>query len=375
MVKSRNAWLDVLRGLAILGVVFCHSIQMVDTYFYKNSSKVFSNFFNLGRYGVALFFFLSGWLLASIYNLSKHGIKKSYWLKRSARIYPLWLLFLLVAFLRWSFTDSGRLNSPLRIQPGQSEILHSWGGVIFLTITFTLFISSSLWNGVIPGGWSIQSEVAHYVLFPLLRRWSLNGILLACFLLNAITLILIQVKELFIPSQNLMLQALDAWIRWSIFTTISYFVLGIVGFKIANKYQNFRSNKKDLFSEINLYLTFLFLLSFIAVPYPFGNQVEGLGFVCIMVFISRVSLRIPRLSQGLQLLGKYSYFIYFMHFILLASVNWILERIFFTDSLRTVQEIAFFITTTYVLMFSLLFAVPSMKFFERPIMNFASRVR
>ena len=110
-------------------------------------------------------------------------------------------------------------------------------------------------------------------------------------------------------------------------------------------------------------------------PYPFGNQVEGLGFVCIMVFISRVSLRIPRLSQGLQLLGKYSYFIYFMHFILLASVNWILERIFFTDSLRTVQEIAFFITTTYVFMFSLLFAVPSMKFFERPIMNFASRVR
>jgi peptidoglycan/LPS O-acetylase OafA/YrhL len=172
-----------------------------------------------------------------------------------------------------------------------------------------------------------------------------------------------------------MLQALDAWIRWSIFATISYFILGIVSFKIANKYQNFRSNKKDLFSEINLYLTILFLLSFIAVPYPFGNQVEGLGFVCIMVFISRVSLRIPRLSQGLQLLGKYSYFIYFMHFILLASVNWILERIFFTDSLRSVQEIAFFIITTYVLMFSLLFAVPSMKFFERPIMNFASRVR
>jgi peptidoglycan/LPS O-acetylase OafA/YrhL len=73
---------------------------------------------------------------------------------------------------------------------GESNFLHSPAGVIVLTLSFTLFFSASLWNSVIPGGWSIQAEVAHYILFPFIRRRSLNSVLKIVAVVNIFTSVL-----------------------------------------------------------------------------------------------------------------------------------------------------------------------------------------
>ena len=80
--KQRNSWLDVLRGLAIFGVVSVHSIHTTDVFIAQSvKSSDFSFLMSLGKYGVELFFFLSGWLLASIYGLSGNKVGKPYWVR------------------------------------------------------------------------------------------------------------------------------------------------------------------------------------------------------------------------------------------------------------------------------------------------------
>jgi len=54
---ERSHWLDVLRGLAIFGVVAVHSIQSTDSLVLHNKSEFFFWMVSLGKYGVELFFF------------------------------------------------------------------------------------------------------------------------------------------------------------------------------------------------------------------------------------------------------------------------------------------------------------------------------
>lgn len=71
--KSRNSYLDVLRGLAIVGVVSVHSIQYTELIIIEHSgpqSGTLTYFLSYGKYGVELFFFLSGFLLMSLYPLN-----------------------------------------------------------------------------------------------------------------------------------------------------------------------------------------------------------------------------------------------------------------------------------------------------------------
>ena len=94
--RTRSDYLDILRGIAIFGVVTFHTIQLTDEIVLIHAGQpksIFTDFFNLGAYGVELFFVLSGWLLASIYQ-TEGIIGKSYWVRRLAKIMPLWVIFL-----------------------------------------------------------------------------------------------------------------------------------------------------------------------------------------------------------------------------------------------------------------------------------------
>ena len=60
-VNKRNLWIDVLRGLAILGVVLVHTMQTTNSLLVGDRSVAFTYLIELGRYGVEVFFFISGW--------------------------------------------------------------------------------------------------------------------------------------------------------------------------------------------------------------------------------------------------------------------------------------------------------------------------
>lgn len=370
-LSERNNWLDVVRGLAIFGVVSVHSIQLTDNILLTNTSYFFTLFASLGRYGVEVFFFLSGWLLATIYGLSGEPLGKSYLARRVGKIYPLWISFMLFNLLRWKFTDSGNINSVTN----DKSLLHSTAVVIILTLTFSLFVSDSLWNNVIPGGWSIQAEIAHYLLFPLIRNRSLNSILKIAVLINFTTSILYILRLNMNYFPPLFLQILDAWFRLGLYSTFGYFLIGILSYLSYIKIKESKGINLN-FNHLNISpnVFIVFCLSLLVIPCPFGNQFEAIGYLGITILVSLGILRNKKISSFFQFLGRYSYFIYFGHFVALMSASWVIQRTTIIESESTSQQVIFAFIFVYTLTISSLLAIPSMKYFEKPIIRMAHKV-
>ena len=94
---SRLGWLDALRGIAALVVVFDHSSYS----FLAELRRALMPAFNTSRYGIMVFFLVSGYIIPA--SLERRGSVRAFWVGRAFRIYPLWLAVvtgvLLVALL------------------------------------------------------------------------------------------------------------------------------------------------------------------------------------------------------------------------------------------------------------------------------------
>ncbi|MDF5752922.1 acyltransferase [Spongiactinospora sp. TRM90649] len=89
----RLAWLDCLRGVAALAVVAEHMLPWV-------APTLRPYWFNLGMYGVLVFFLVSGYIIPA--SLERKGDIRSFWISRIFRLYPLYLLIIAVVFaLSW----------------------------------------------------------------------------------------------------------------------------------------------------------------------------------------------------------------------------------------------------------------------------------
>ena len=374
--KQRNSWLDVLRGLAIFGVVSVHSIQTTDVFIEQSvKSSDFSYLVSLGKYGVELFFFLSGWLLASIYGLSGNKVGKPYWVRRVARIYPLWIFFLVINIMRSLLTKTGGFHSALSTQESSSDAIHSFVAVIFFTLSFTLFISGGLWNTVIAGGWSIQAEVAHYLIFPIMRNRSMASILQILTLMNLLTGLIAITRPKLGNFPLFSLQLIDAWLRLSLYSSIGYFVIGAFAYLLYRRVKEAKSSKTQINYEIPWLRAALFLVSTFFIPSPFGSQIEAIGYLAIMIAISFCALNSNVLKTLFQNLGRYSYFIYFMHFFVLDAMTLLLNKINFMGTAIGSQQLLFLVIFSVAMGASILAALPSMKYLERPILKIAHRVK
>ncbi len=372
--NQRNLQLDRLRGIAIVGVVSTHSIQLIDGLDLETSSELFSDFVNLGRYGVELFFFLSGWLLFSIYGFNGGKLRRKYLARRVARIYPLWIFFLFFSLARWEFTNSGQENTPLRAMDQQNIFLHSYFGIMILALTFTLFISASLWNSVIPGGWSIQAEIAHYLIFPIIRNKSPNLVFGVLIVVNSLTIVLVNIREKLTPLPGILLLCADAWIRLGFYSTFGFFVLGGFGYLVYAYFKEHQENRTKFPIQASPWIVIVYLISFVFVPCPFGNQLEAIGFLCLAIFASNWRVMGLQVERILEFLGRYSYFIYFMHFQTLALFSWVLTRVSVSDSSGLIHPLLFLTTTLISLTLSSLLAVPSMRYFECKFLIMARKI-
>jgi peptidoglycan/LPS O-acetylase OafA/YrhL len=90
---ARLAWLDALRGIAALAVVGEHLTTWAMPWLRPVS-------FNLGIYGVLVFFLVSGYIIPT--SLERHGDLRAFWIGRLFRLYPLYLAVIaLVLALAW----------------------------------------------------------------------------------------------------------------------------------------------------------------------------------------------------------------------------------------------------------------------------------
>ena len=144
-----------IRFFAAIWVVFYHwrAPWVVDV-------DAATNLFALGRFGVDLFFILSGFVLTHVYVASRETGEFHFGrfiLARFARIYPLHLATLaFLALVAVAATQLGAPFDPDRFPiadlPAQLLMLHAWG-----------FAPQLGWNGP---SWSISAEWFAYLAFP-----------------------------------------------------------------------------------------------------------------------------------------------------------------------------------------------------------------
>src|SRR5882672_767397 len=141
-----------LRFLAAFYVVISHGLPWVRQHI-KLSGLLIPLLGN-GPLAVALFFLLSGFLLSFTYkdNLSSTASFVTFWVARLARIYPVYLLSLLLALpFQLQLAFSARL-AVLTTTQAWNPFHQEWAGA---------------WNYP---AWSLSVETFFYVLFPLLQR-------------------------------------------------------------------------------------------------------------------------------------------------------------------------------------------------------------
>jgi peptidoglycan/LPS O-acetylase OafA/YrhL len=164
--KIHLPFLDGIRGIAILGVFFFHSLHATFGFDNLKWNGIYRDFnvldsflalypFTYGGAGVAIFFVVSGFCIHLSHQRSKDGGWLSFANRRFFRIYPPYLLALLFFFFV-SPWGSFHLNSISRIHQLTTHVLaiHNFDENMFF--------------GINPSFWSIAVEVQLYALYPLL---------------------------------------------------------------------------------------------------------------------------------------------------------------------------------------------------------------
>ncbi len=203
-----------LRGIAALFVVVSHAIRALErnTEFFGPGWQII-RLFDLGNFGVYLFFALSGCTL----YLSNRGISSpaetvNFYVKRFMRIWPAFCISLIVfACFDLYYVDHHSGSSWLAeaLRPGTLTML-----VRYLSLAFNITGPDNYFNSVY---WSIPVEFQFYVMFPLIivaMRRSALGLLVPV----AIAAILYYVGK----------QELVPMARYEVFTMAYAFLGGVL---------------------------------------------------------------------------------------------------------------------------------------------------
>jgi peptidoglycan/LPS O-acetylase OafA/YrhL len=148
MVTHRSPGIDALRGLSIIGVVGFHYWSYASMPF--PGSPLLSRLFSNGPYGVDVFFVISGYLLGGqlIAQRGREGAISAFYVRRVARILPLYLLLLAMIWLAFP---------PANFWLLATDAHWSFGG------------KPCAWEGPT---WSLAVEEQFYLLLPVLIWWS-----------------------------------------------------------------------------------------------------------------------------------------------------------------------------------------------------------
>lgn len=330
---NRVTTLDYLRGICAFAIMVYHYVE------FSGLSHLESADFlgRVGRYGVSIFYILSGLTLYLVYN-QKFNLKHFY-IRRIFRIYPLLIIVITVSILIHS------------IEP-------SWK-TLFLNYT-GLFGVVKPWDYIGTGVWSIGNELFFYLLFPLL---------IIC-ARQRLSLILISVV-IFIIYAYFAFEALDPGItlakQWRIYVNpLNQMGLFFIGFLIGHFFQHIMMSQ-----PVASFLLLIAIVSFILWPARGDtiNLVSGfnriiftiIGAVVCLSFY-KLNYRIPIVHDFLVFLGESSYSVYLLHPI-----------IWFMVSTSPIQFTAVIIIPLCIVL-TLIASYLVYTYYEKPLMTLGKRL-
>ena len=125
--------------------------------------SIFSTLASAGWIGVPFFFILSGFVLMWNFNADISG--KDFIFRRFSRIYPLHLLFLLIAIALYLAT-----NQLMAGYPG--DYIDTLANLLLVHAWLPFHPMPQTWNGV---SWTLSCEWFFYISAPFLFRWMLKS--------------------------------------------------------------------------------------------------------------------------------------------------------------------------------------------------------
>ena len=144
--QSRMAWLDALRGIAVLLVLYWH----LSTVLLVHVENRVGQWFFAGYAGVALFFLVSGYVIPA--SLERRGDVRGFWIGRIFRLYPMYLVTIaLLAVL--AVTGRNPVPTYAATHPAR-------GSAAYLSMLPTLLRVPE----VVGVAWTLAYEMAFYLL-------------------------------------------------------------------------------------------------------------------------------------------------------------------------------------------------------------------
>jgi peptidoglycan/LPS O-acetylase OafA/YrhL len=179
--------------------------------------------------GVAIFFVLSGFLIATQYQdrakLDWAWFRR-YMQNRFARIYPLYFVLTVIAIAAWwiGFAQMYQI-SPGPSTPLSDKLLISGMNLTFLRGFFSRFLLSG-----VGAGWSLTTETSFYLLAPFVlvaTRYHVKRLALFLLSLFALGLVLVAVAKLSPVYLYGFMGSIKFMLNWTIFGRATEFAIGI----------------------------------------------------------------------------------------------------------------------------------------------------
>ncbi|MBU2867005.1 acyltransferase [Pacificibacter marinus] len=317
--SQRFALIEAVRGLAAFLVVFSHTMPK-DGWFYDAV-------FDPGKIGVVVFFFLSGFLV--IPSAASDGSAKRFLIKRLFRLYPLYWVSLLFAFVVW-----------------RSELeLADWIANITMAQQFLGF------ENAIDVYWTLTIEVALY------------SIITACLLFRPALLTDHFRTVLWALGAVCILMAIA---RWGLQAKLPVALpLGLLCM-FSGAQMRFLSNQgKSILPPIKTYLIVAIPTCWIAYSFSISFGETSSRYIVtyivgMLIFV--VILKRPQLDLGkhVRALGDWSYGIYLFHMIIIYLISPWFEK-----------GVILFIL---VMLLSILISAPLFHLVERPAVKIGHRL-
>ena len=350
---QRLDWIDQGRGLAVLGVVVVHLSQKLTLPFGLGMLA------NCGQTGVQLFFLLSAFSMCLSRERRVANVR-SFYLRRFFRIAPMYYVALLIYGFIAIVEGAGEAYTPLAVAENFS---------------FTHGLDPRHFNNVVPGGWSIATEMGFYLIFPgfisVTERVSTRSLAISL----AVYLAVLGFVEFFFLGKFTYLGENLAgkefgFVYASLPTQLPVFVLGILMFR-TRKVQ-FRAWSMGI-GGLSLLVSFFVLNDHMldtnadALVYSFA---AGFGYFSIAKYAMGRPFQ-GFFSMWLSSLGKHSYSIYLLHFMGLALTYRLIERLGVSYNLGILEFCAGLIFSLSVTYFASRFTV---RFIEDPFVSLGNRI-
>jgi peptidoglycan/LPS O-acetylase OafA/YrhL len=284
---QRVAYLDGLRGMAIIGVMMIHVGQLV-----HGLSPWFARFTAHGFRGVELFFIVSALTLSFAYRFRAFD-PKSFYIRRFFRVAPMFYLAIIgYSLLAGAAEEYGRYTL---IDVG-------------LTLTFLHGLTFSSINSVVPGGWSIAAEALFYAIFPLLLAWltTLNRSLVALGIATIVSF----------AGTKLLDDVAAPFSHFGFITNLPAFLLGIALFFLLRDKRIDLLDPRAAAAGLWVSVIALFMVGACNIGILRNGVTTSYILAAIVLFTALSGSRIFA-GVGLSYLGKISFSLYLIHFAVL----------------------------------------------------------